>query len=58
MSDANAYAVWPCAKVGEVVYSGSALAAALTAYTDAVNADTPNVSPVQQDAGDQRRLPC
>ena len=45
MSDANAYAVWPCAKVGEVVYSGSALAAALTAYTDAVNADTPNVSP-------------
>lgn len=32
-------------KVGEVVYSGSALAAALTAYTDAVNADTPNVSP-------------
>ena len=45
VSDANAYAVWPCAKVGEVVYSGSALAAALTAYTDAVNADTPNVSP-------------
>lgn len=32
VSDANAYAVWPCAKVGEVVYSGSALAAALTAY--------------------------
>ena len=45
VSDANAYAVWPCAKVGEVVYSGSSLAAALTAYTDAVNADTPNVSP-------------
>jgi phage tail sheath protein FI len=45
VSDANAYAVWPYAKVGEVVYSGSSLAAALTAYTDAVNNDTPNVSP-------------
>lgn len=45
VSDANAYAVWPCAKVGDVVYSGSALAAALTAYTDAANDDTPNVSP-------------
>ena len=45
ITDANAYAVWPAAKVGEVVYSGSTLAAALTAYTDAVNDDTPNVSP-------------
>lgn len=45
VSDANAYAVWPFAKVGETVYSGSALAAALMAYTDAVNDDTPNVSP-------------
>jgi len=45
VSDPNAYAVWPCAAVGNVVYSGSSLAAALTAYTDAVNADTPNVSP-------------
>lgn len=45
VSDANAYAVWPCAKVGEVVYCGSTLAAALTAYTDAANGDTPNVSP-------------
>jgi phage tail sheath protein FI len=45
VSDANAYAVWPFAKVGDVVYSGSSLAAALTAYTDAVNDDTPNVSP-------------
>lgn len=41
----RAYAVWPCAKVGDKIYSGSSLAAALTAYTDAVNADTPNVSP-------------
>ena len=45
VSDANAYAVWPFAAVGETVYSGSSLAAALTAYTDAVNNDTPNVSP-------------
>ncbi len=45
VSDANAYAVWPFAAVGETVYSGSSMAAALTAYTDAVNDDTPNVSP-------------
>ena len=45
VSDPNAYAVWPFAAVGDTVYSGSSLAAALTAYTDAVNADTPNVSP-------------
>lgn len=45
VSDPNAYAVWPFAKVGEVVYSGSAMAAALTAYNDAQNDDTPNVSP-------------
>lgn len=42
---ACAYAVWPFAKVGEVIYSGSTLAGALTAYTDAINDDTPNVSP-------------
>lgn len=45
VSDANAYAVWPYAKVGDVIYSGSTLAGALTAYTDAENDDTPNVSP-------------
>lgn len=45
LSSANAFAVWPYAKVGETVYSGSSLAAALTAYNDAVNDDTPNVSP-------------
>ncbi|MFR8333716.1 MAG: hypothetical protein ACLU9S_16225 [Oscillospiraceae bacterium] len=55
--DPNAYAVWPYAKVGEVVYSGSALAAALTAYTDAQNDDTPNVSPSNKTLGDLRRLP-
>jgi hypothetical protein len=45
VSNTAAYAVWPYAKVGEAVYSGSTLAAALTAYTDATNDDTPNVSP-------------
>lgn len=45
VSDTHAYAVWLYGKVGETVYSGSTLAAALTAYTDAVNDDTPNVSP-------------
>lgn len=45
VSSSTAYAVWPYAKVGDIVYSGSSLAAALTAYTDAINGDTPNVSP-------------
>lgn len=43
--DARAYAVWPCGKIGETIYSGSVLAGAMTAYTDALNDDTPNVSP-------------
>jgi len=45
LSSPNAYGVWPFARVGEIVYSGSSIAAALTAYTDAANDDTPNVSP-------------
>ena len=45
VTDPNAYAVWGYGKLGDVVYSGSALAASLTAYTDAVNGDIPNVSP-------------
>lgn len=45
LTDANCYPVWLYGKVGETIYSGSALASALTAYTDAVNGDTPNVSP-------------
>lgn len=45
VTNANAYGVWLYGKVGDVVYSGSSLAAALTAYTDAVNDDTPNISP-------------
>lgn len=45
LNDPNAYGVWGYGKVGDVLYSGSTLAAALTAYTDAANDDTPNVSP-------------
>lgn len=45
LTSQNAYAVWLYGKIGETIYSGSSLAAALTAYTDAVNNDTPNVSP-------------
>lgn len=45
VTDPNAYAVWGYGKLGDTVYSGSALAASLTAYTDAVNGDIPNVSP-------------
>lgn len=45
LTDPNAYAVWLYGKVGDVVYSGSTLAAAITAYTDGVNNNTPNVSP-------------
>lgn len=45
LTNPNAYAVWLYGKVGDTVYCGSSLAAALTAYTDAVNSDTPNVSP-------------
>ncbi|MBQ3076795.1 MAG: phage tail sheath family protein [Clostridia bacterium] len=45
LTASRCYAVWPFAKVGETVYSGSSLAAALTAYTDAENGDVPHVSP-------------
>ena len=45
LTDGNCYAVWLYGKVGDTVYSGSTLASALTAYTDAANDDTPNVSP-------------
>lgn len=37
----NCFAIWPYAQVGETVYSGSALAAALTVYTDAQHDDIP-----------------
>ena len=45
VTDPHAYAVWGYGKLGDVVYSGSSLAGAVTAYTDAVNGDIPNVSP-------------
>ena len=45
VTSANAYAVWPYAKVGDVIYSGSTLAGALTSYTDAQHGDIPNWSP-------------
>lgn len=41
LTDPNAYSVWGYGKVGNVVYSGSALASALTSYTDAANDDIP-----------------
>ena len=41
LTDPNAYGVWGYGKVGNVVYSGSALASALTSYTDAANDDIP-----------------
>lgn len=45
VSSENCYAVWPCCKVGDAKYYGSAVAAALMAYTDAENDDIPAVSP-------------
>ncbi|MCD8204719.1 MAG: hypothetical protein LUC16_02710 [Coprobacillus sp.] len=44
-------AVWPCVKVGEKIYHGSAIMAALTAYTDANNDDVPNLSPSNKVVG-------
>ena len=44
LNGANCYAVWPCAKVGTKVYSGSAIVAAEMAYQDASNDDVPNMS--------------
>lgn len=43
LNGANCYAVWPCAKVGTKVYSGSAIVAAEMAYQDASNDDVPNM---------------
>lgn len=45
VTSANCYAVWLYAKVGDVIYAGSAMAAAATVATDANNGDIPNVSP-------------
>ena len=45
LDSVNCLPIWPCAKVGDKVFWGSAIAAALTAYTDAQNDDIPNLSP-------------
>lgn len=37
--------MWPCAKIGNKIYHGSAIKAAYTAYTDAQNDDVPYISP-------------
>lgn len=37
--------VWPCFSVGSLVFAGSAVAAARTAYLDAENEDVPSKSP-------------
>lgn len=44
LTDANCFALWPCAKVGEQVYHLSAIAAALAAKVDADNGGVPYVS--------------
>ena len=37
--------IWPCAKIGEKIYHGSAIKGAYTALTDAQNDDVPYISP-------------
>ena len=39
------YPIWLCFKVGEYIFSGSAMTAALMAYTDAQNGDVPARTP-------------
>lgn len=39
------YPTWPCFKVGEYIFSGSAVTAALMSYTDAQNGDVPARTP-------------
>lgn len=39
------YPIWLCFKVGEYIFSGSAVAAALMSYTDAQNGDVPARTP-------------
>lgn len=47
----HALPVWPKVKVGNLEFWGSAIAAAVTAYTDAENEDVPNLSPSNKSAG-------
>lgn len=51
LSDANCFALWPCAKVGEQVYHLSAIAAAVAAKVDAENGGVPYVSVDNQPVG-------
>lgn len=37
--------MWPCDKVGDLIFSKSAIAAALMAYQDVANGNVPNLSP-------------
>lgn len=48
-SSPHAAVYWPMGAIGDKIYSMSALAAALTAYTDANNADVPYESPSNKD---------
>lgn len=48
LTSPHCFAVWLYGKVGETVYAGSALAAALAEYNDSVNNGVPNVSPSNQ----------
>lgn len=41
----EAYAIWLYGKIGDTIYSGSALAGAATVYNDSLYNDTPNASP-------------
>lgn len=48
-SSPHAVALWPMVAVGDVIYHYSAMFGALTAYTDASNADVPYESPSNKD---------
>lgn len=51
LSSPHALALWPCVKVGSKVLALSAIMGALTAYTDAINDDVPNLSPSNKALG-------
>ncbi len=39
------YPLWPCLRVGELIFAASAIVGALVSYTDTANDDVPYVSP-------------
>lgn len=51
LSSPHVLALWPCVKSGEKVLAASAIMAALTARTDALNDDVPNLSPSNKAVG-------